>query len=187
MSGRSADASVAEAQRYRLRIPPDPSTLRRPRGIIPANGVHPCRRPPGPSPIRFFPQYAVSTIAPPIPTVGQVVRCRGRAWLVDAIEPSTDGALLSLSCLEDDSQGEQARAEAERLAGLPAPTRRDDGGESGDEGEEDQDRQDRVDTAPSGDDETEVRSTRAPKRAKQISKRASKKSAPRPLLPDDGS
>ncbi len=50
----------------------------------------------------------MSTAAPPIPAVGQVVRCRGRAWLVDAAEPSPHGTLLSLSCLEDDSQGEQA-------------------------------------------------------------------------------
>lgn len=51
----------------------------------------------------------MSTAAPPIPAAGQVVRCRGRAWLVDAVEPSSNGTLLSLSCLEDDSQGEQAR------------------------------------------------------------------------------
>ena len=50
----------------------------------------------------------MSTAAPPIPVAGQVVRCRGRAWLVDAVEPSPNGSLLSLSCLEDDSQGEQA-------------------------------------------------------------------------------
>ena len=50
----------------------------------------------------------MSTVAPPIPAVGQVVRCRGRAWLVDAVEPSAHGTLLALSCLEDDSQGEQA-------------------------------------------------------------------------------
>jgi len=28
----------------------------------------------------------MSTAAPPIPAVGQVVRCRGRAWLVDAAD-----------------------------------------------------------------------------------------------------
>jgi SNF2 family DNA or RNA helicase len=42
----------------------------------------------------------------PLPTPGQVVRCRTRAWLVEAVEPSPHGAKVSLACIDDDAQGE---------------------------------------------------------------------------------
>jgi superfamily II DNA or RNA helicase len=42
-----------------------------------------------------------------IPSLGQVVKCRTRAWLVDAVEPSPHGTKVSLACLEDDAQGEE--------------------------------------------------------------------------------
>ncbi len=41
------------------------------------------------------------------PAPGEVVRCRTRAWLVDAVEPSPHGTKVALACLEDDSQGEE--------------------------------------------------------------------------------
>ena len=41
------------------------------------------------------------------PAPGEVVRCRTRAWLVDAVEPSPHGTKVDLACLEDDSQGEE--------------------------------------------------------------------------------
>jgi len=56
----------------------------------------------------------MSAVAPPpsppsaaaLPAPGEVVRCRTRAWLVDAVAPSPHGTKVSLSCLEDDAQGE---------------------------------------------------------------------------------
>lgn len=53
-----------------------------------------------------FPPPAIPpTTAPPAP--GQVVKCRTRAWLVDAVDSSPHGTKVSLSCLEDDAQGEE--------------------------------------------------------------------------------
>jgi hypothetical protein len=48
-----------------------------------------------------------SPAAAALPAPGEVVRCRTRAWLVDAAEPSPHGTKVSLSCLEDDAQGEE--------------------------------------------------------------------------------
>jgi len=56
----------------------------------------------------------MSTVSPPphpsataLPAPGEVVRCRTRAWLVDAVEPSPHGTKVSLACIEDDAQGEE--------------------------------------------------------------------------------
>ena len=42
----------------------------------------------------------------PIPAPGQVVRCRTRTWLVEAVDPSPHGAKVALACLDDDAQGD---------------------------------------------------------------------------------
>ncbi len=43
-----------------------------------------------------------------IPQVGQVVRVRARAYLVEAIEEQAGvGSLVQLACLDDDAQGQQ--------------------------------------------------------------------------------
>ena len=41
-----------------------------------------------------------------LPTTGQIVRVRTRHWLVGAVEPSPDGTLVHLACVDDDAQGE---------------------------------------------------------------------------------
>lgn len=41
-----------------------------------------------------------------LPATGQIVRVRTRHWLVGAVEPSPDGTLVHLACVDDDAQGE---------------------------------------------------------------------------------
>ena len=40
-----------------------------------------------------------------LPAPGQIVRVRTRHWLVGAVEPSPDGTLVHLACVDDDAQG----------------------------------------------------------------------------------
>jgi len=46
-----------------------------------------------------------------LPTEGQVVKLRSRTWLVDTIDKSSgsEGTVLSLSCMDDDAQGQSLK------------------------------------------------------------------------------
>ncbi len=53
--------------------------------------------------------YSIDTPANPrlsTPSPGLVAHLRRRHWLIEAVEASPGGTLVSLACLDDDHQGE---------------------------------------------------------------------------------